>query len=1639
MSTEPHGPARPDLDSPLDRTPAGKPREGTGQRRRGGRGRVKSQVDGQDGTPGQSGGTDREQADETAGRQGSAPRRNAGRGRAEKTPEGDRNARGERPPSGREQRSSTRGDRRGGRPKQVDPTRLAKAAERRAQVVVPPITYPEQLPVSARREDIAKAIAENQVVIVAGETGSGKTTQLPKIALELGRGRKGQIGHTQPRRIAARTVAERIAEEIGTPLGEIVGYQVRFTDQSSDQTLVKVMTDGILLAQIQRDPQLLAYDTLIIDEAHERSLNIDFLLGYLTRLLPQRPDLKVVITSATIDSQRFARHFAPGGPLPPLTADELLAAESAAGSPDPASAPAASDASEGPDGAAHLPETAPVIEVTGRTYPVEIRYRPLSPDVDPETGKVQRGGQTKGPAKGAQEKDLVTGIVDAVTELMAEGPGDVLVFLSGEREIHDTADALESRLGERTRDAKRPDFVEILPLYARLSSAEQHRVFQAHSSRRVVLATNVAETSLTVPGIHYVVDPGTARISRYSKATKVQRLPIEPIAQASANQRSGRSGRVADGIAIRLYSEEDFLSRPEFTEPEILRTSLASVLLQMISVGVVSSPDDVARFPFVEPPDTRSIRDGVQLLSELGALETVAEPAGRGGAGTDAQPGRAVTRLTEIGRVLAQLPMDPRLARMIWEGSRRGVAREVAIIAAVMSIQDPRERPAEYRAQADQLHARFADPRSDFLTYLNLWEYVREQQHELSSSAFRRLCKAEYINFLRVREWQDVVAQLREMSKPLGIDMSYTPRTRGDASPGAPSSGTTIAEATDQPVERRLNWDDDTIHQSLLAGLLSQIGMQEATEVKASSVAHLRGPQKELAMKRAKKQARNEYLGARGARFAIFPGSPLSKKPPVWVMAGELVETSRLWGRDVAKIQPEWAEELATHLVKRTYSEPHWSTKQGAAQAKEKVLLYGVPIVADRTVLYGKVDPEAAREMFVRHALVQGEWTTHHQFFHENRRLLEEAEELEARSRQRGLVVDDDVLFAFYDERIPDDVVSARHFDTWWKSARRRDPDLLTFTLEQLVPDAESVDTSLFPETWVQGDLTLPLTYQFQPGTDADGVTVHVPISVLNRVVPDGFDWMVPGLLDELATATIRSLPKPVRVQLVPAPDVARDVVAWLRENTPAWEDVTRAGDMAEPFHVAFTRAVRALRDVVIPEDAWDDARTERLPAHLRMTFRVVEERRGGEVVLDESKDLVSLQRRLAPQAQAAVRAAVKGAVGAALREAAAGAEAAGRGAEGLGLPSASLVPRDAPASPSTPSGATAPLPATASGAPSAGRPGEGSGGAGASGVPDGGAPSVVVAEATGLTTWPTGLPDGVLPEVVSTPAGAGMVVRGYPALVEEVDAKGKPSVALRVLADRSRQDREHARGVRRLLLGETALQTARVTSRWTGTQSLTMAASPYRNTEALVADLQLAAVIALTSGARSSQYGPLPDAVQIRSADSYVAARDLVKRHLENEVHQIVGHVVAALTAARTLDGEIRSANSLALLNTLQDVRDQVAGLVGVGFVSRTPAHRLPHLTRYLRAASYRIEKAATNPNRDAELAWRVHDVEEAYAKARAAYAAGPADPARLAELDEARWLIEEFRVSLFAQQLGTDGPVSEKRIRKVLAQGGW
>ncbi|GAA3440837.1 ATP-dependent RNA helicase HrpA [Planomonospora venezuelensis] len=942
-------------------------------------------------------------------------------------------------------------------------------AERRIAVRragVPAVSYPQALPVSQRKDDILEAVRDHQVVIVAGETGSGKTTQLPKICLELGRGVRGLIGHTQPRRIAARTVAERVAEELDTPLGEAVGYKVRFTDQVSDGTLVKVMTDGILLAELQGDRDLAQYDTLIIDEAHERSLNIDFILGYLKQLLPRRPDLKVIITSATIDPERFSRHFG----------------------------------------------DAPIVEVSGRTYPVEVRYRPV-----------------------AEDDDQIQAIGNAVDELCLEGPGDVLVFLSGEREIRDTADAL----------SKRGD-IEVLPLYARLSAAEQHRVFQPHRGRRVVLATNVAETSLTVPGIKYVVDPGFARISRYSHRTKVQRLPIEAVSQASANQRKGRCGRVSEGVCIRLYEEEDFLARPEFTDPEILRTNLASVILQMTSIGL----GDIAAFPFVEPPDQRQVKDGFDLLRELGAFDED-------------------KRITPLGRKLAGLPVDPRLARMVLEADHNGCVREVMVIAAALSIQDPRERPADKQQAADEMHRRFADSESDFVSYLNLWNHLQDRQKELSSSAFRRLCKAEFLNYLRVREWQDVYSQLRQMSKSLGVTLNSTPG------------------------------DEQKIHVSLLSGLLSHVGVKDIDKKTAQD-----GPRRPM----------TEYIGARNARFAIFPGSALAKKQPLWVMSAELVETSRLWARVNAKIEPEWVEPLAQHLIKRTYSEPHWEKKQAAVVAYEKVTLYGVPIVAQRKINYGRIDPETSRELFIRHALVEGDWETHHAFFAENRRLLSEVEELEERARRRDILVDDETLFDFYDQRVGADVVSGRHFDSWWKKTRQTDPDLLNFEKSMLISEtAGDVSQRDYPDVWRQGGLRFPLTYQFEPGADADGVTAHIPLSLLNQVNVEGFDWQIPGLREELLTALIRSLPKNIRRNFVPAPNYARQVLQ-------------RAEPTQEPLLAVLERELLNLTGIRVPRDAWQ---LDQVPDHLKITFRVVD---GRKHKLAESKDLAGLKRKLAPK-----------------------------------------------------------------------------------------------------------------------------------------------------------------------------------------------------------------------------------------------------------------------------------------------------------------------------------------------------------------------------------------------------------------------
>ncbi|MEU7078808.1 ATP-dependent RNA helicase HrpA [Streptomyces sp. NPDC046409] len=964
----------------------------------------------------------------------------------------------------------------------------AKASERLAgrSARMPALSYPEQLPVSQKKDEILEAIRDHQVVIVAGETGSGKTTQIPKICMELGRGVRGMIGHTQPRRIAARTVAERVADELKTPLGEAVGWKVRFTDQvNPDATFVKLMTDGILLAEIQTDRELLAYDTIIIDEAHERSLNIDFLLGYLARLLPKRPDLKVVITSATIDPERFAKHFG----------------------------------------------EAPIVEVSGRTYPVEVRYRPLLEGADEDTAD--------------SDRDQITAICDAVDELDHEAPGDVLVFLSGEREIRDTADALNKRNLRHT---------EVLPLYARLSHAEQHRVFQRHTGRRIVLATNVAETSLTVPGIKYVIDPGNARISRYSHRTKVQRLPIERISQASANQRKGRCGRTSDGICIRLYSEDDFLTRPEFTDPEILRTNLASVILQMTAAGL----GDIEKFPFIDPPDHRNIRDGVQLLQELGALETAEKSP---------EEGKRGQRLTPLGRKLSQLPVDPRLARMVLEADKNGCAREVMVIAAALSIQDPRERPSEKQTQADQNHARFKDETSDFLAFLNLWRYIREQQKERGSSSFRRMCKQEYLNFLRIREWQDIYAQLRTVAKQMGITVE---EPKGDE--GVP---------------------EQAVHTSLLAGLLSHIGLKDTEK--------------------------NEYLGARSAKFAIFPGSALFKKQPRFVMSAELVETSRLWARVNAKVEPEWIEPLAQHLLKRTYSEPHWEKDQAAVMAYERVTLYGVPIVAQRKINFGRIDQEASRDLFIRNALVEGDWRTHHQFFHDNRKLLGEVEELEHRARRRDILVDDETLFDFYDRRIPEHVVSGAHFDSWWKHKRRDEPDALDFERSMLINEkAGAVTKDDYPDSWRQGKLKFRVTYQFEPGADADGVTVHIPLQVLNQVTSEGFDWQIPGLREEVVTELIRSLPKPIRRHYVPAPNYATKFL-------------DRAVPLQEPLPLTLARELQRMVGVPVTADDFD---LSRVPDHLKITFRVTDERRRK---VAEDKDLEALKVQLRPKARQAL------------------------------------------------------------------------------------------------------------------------------------------------------------------------------------------------------------------------------------------------------------------------------------------------------------------------------------------------------------------------------------------------------------------
>lgn len=1531
----------------------------------------------------------------------------------------DRGRRSQRPGKGSGLRRSTW--------KGYSPEQLAARA-----AAVPTIVYPEELPVSARREEIATAIAEHQVVIVAGETGSGKTTQLPKICLELGRGVTGMIGHTQPRRIAARSVAERIASELGTPIGPggVVGYQVRFTEEVGENTLVKLMTDGILLAEIQSDPQLRHYDTIIVDEAHERSLNIDFILGYLARLLPQRPDLKVIITSATIDSERFAEHFGRE-----LTGDR--------GQP--------------------FTVPAPVIEVSGRTYPVEVRYRPLAPDdVEPDSdeasgtsadasseirpgpaapgelseaelealtspdpavraaararreairsgagstalsprnqgargkgrGRAGSTGAGAGSSSGAGEpKDQVTGILDAVDELLGEPSGDILVFLAGERDIRDTEAALIDHLGARyTPDgrSRTPGAIEVVPLYSRLSAAEQHRVFEAHQTRRIVLATNVAETSLTVPGIRYVIDPGLARISRYSNRTKVQRLPIEPVSRASANQRAGRCGRVADGIAIRLYSQSDFEARPEYTEPEILRTSLASVILQMAALGLGAVED----FPFLDAPDSRQVRSGLQLLTEIGAIE----PTGTTSARSDEAPdrGRRGPRLTEIGRRLARLPIDPRLGRMLLEAGELGCVGEVMVIVAALSIQDVRERPADKQEASDALHRRFADPTSDFLTYLNLWRYLRTQSRELSGSAFRRMCRAEFLHYLRVREWQDVHTQLRQLARPLGLDAAPVelPTARSIraatealepsshaaqiANGGVAAAVVALGRSADTP-------DADAIHRSLLVGLLSNVGNWD--------------------------ERRREYAGARGTRFTIWPGSGLRRKTYDWVMTAELVETSRLFARTVAKVDSRWIEQVADRagLTRHVFGEPYWSTRQGAAMVHEKVLLYGMTLVADRPATLASVGTDSARqvarEMFIRSGLVEGGWHARHGFVEHNRELIEELQDVERRRREHGLLADDTALFDFYDDRVPEEVTSAAAFDAWWKEQRRTTPDLLDFTRELLLPGGG--DASGFPDTWVQGDLTLGLDYVFEPGHPEDGVSVQVPVEVLGRLSPEGFDWLVPGMRAELCVATIRALPKRVRRQLVPAPDVGAQVRAQIEQEFPT---PPGASCPEVPFEEAFSRVVFRLKGAEITEADWAEA-AERLPDHLAMGFAALDAR--GRVI-DRGRDLVSLQQRLSGKTEAAVRSVVRGALAQAMAEAQE--HQGSRGAGGRSGRKGRKKKGRQVAVAQRPDGA-------------AGTTGTAGAGAG-------------LEERQGLTDWPSGVPglgdpDGsTIPASVESAGQAGLVVRGYPALVA-VSPRGAD---LRILPDAIAQVGAHGAGVTALTLARTALATARVTSRWSAQESLILAASPYRSTEALVEDMQVAAGRMVAGRWAASASGtPL---TEVRTREVFKSLVGVMRDELEDEVYRVARYAAAALKAAREVDRVVGAHTSLTLLGTLQEVREHAAALVPNGFIADTPPEYLAHLERYLQALAMRVEKASSSPSaasQDAALSFQVSQAQEVVDRARTKAASLPADPQREALLEEARWMVEELRVSLFAQTLGTSRKVSLQRITKLCAQ---
>ena len=1359
-------------------------------------------------------------------------------------------------------------------------------------------TYPSELPVSAARDDIAKAVSSSQVVIVSGQTGSGKTTQLPKILLELGRGTHGrQIVHTQPRRLAARTVAERIASEMGVHLGDEIGYQVRFTDETSPKTRLRVVTDGILLAQIQRDPQLRQYDTIVIDEAHERSLNIDFLLGYLTALLPKRRDLKLIITSATIDSVKFQEHF---------------------------------------EHALH--EKVPVIEVSGRTYPVQVVYEPLGtapalmrhvPGF--ETGAMpgeesyaelsaapSDGGRDRGSSR-EPDMDMPTAVARACAELIIHssherGARDILVFASGERDIHEFENALRRHYGPRADDMRHPDAIEIMPLFARLSSKEQHRVFEPHTHQRIVIATNVAETSLTVPGIRYVVDPGTARISRYSKTAKVQRLPIEPISQASADQRSGRCGRIADGIAIRLYSREDYENRPRFTEPEILRTSLGAVVLHMLSVGVARTAEDVTNFGFIDPPDMKAVSDGFNELTELKAI-------GRK---------RGEVTLTHVGRQLARIPIDVRLGRMVIEAAKSSTPDTLAavlVIVAFLSLQDPRERPDEARDEADRIHNRYADPSSDYLTALNIWDRIFQADGEPSNNALRRICKSEYFSWLRVRQWKDLVNQLTEMCRELKFKVgSPQPASRPDLA------------VRQLPINQQAahslccSWDDRGIHTSMLSGLLSMMGMQIVREPKASDFAGLKGAAKAKAIKRAQKMAKNDYQGARGTHFALFPASAVAKSTPQWVMSTELVETSRLWARYSAAIDPAWAEPLAGQLTRTTYAEPHWSGSRGSAVATAKVLLYGLPIISDRTVQWGRINPMEARDFLIRQGLVEGDVQqrfSYDDFLARNRDILDEAAEDASRTRQVSQSVSDEDLYDFYQSVIPNDVTCVADLAKWWKREHGEHPHLLDFDPDKVerLSSAESVSLADYPDHWhalgTDGQpIDLRLSYIYDPHDPADGVTVHVPLKALSRLTPEQFTWNVPGLLDELIVGLIKSLPKSLRVQFVPAPDTARKIRAWIDDRYPALPGTGTSDGQGHAWpdlpHVFTQAAIDTVGAQIHPEvltgELW-----EKLPAYLRMTFSIEQQlpaprnargrrhARGPVKVLGSGKSLTALQRQFAEQAEASARRMVEH-------------KAEQAASQGKLVEQANLLHK---------AGATS--------------------------------------ESRAVMLW-----------------------RGA------LDALRMPS--------------------------------ERISSRWLGAEALMLASAPYPSTKALVEDLQLATVKRL-----------LPNIDTLPDDDALADAVMGVTEVYEDTVYALAHDVIAILRAYANVDKATSGKADLPMLSVLQSVREHIATLVFPGFIGATPPAALPRIPKYLEADLIRLTKAKNDKNRDVRWAWEADEARQLVNKAvqRAkTEPAGPRHEALTKQADDARWMLEEFYVSLWAQELGTAKPVSLQRIKKTLGK---